>query len=207
MNVHKPSRSSVIGTGTLAATLLLTVCGTAGAQTPPTAVDKATTATAAADPRSAPPRCTADDLAATVQLQNTGSAKNTGSAMVMLQNKGSRTCTLRGYPGFAGLLANNRSDTLAVKRLPHPGPPTRVTLKPGATAFAGLKWTTCQKSNKNCHVIAGLRLTPPDGNRQLTAKVVGLNGQAVTRLTVSAAGLTTGTLQSTSQGVVFAPGS
>ncbi|MFI9363449.1 DUF4232 domain-containing protein [Kitasatospora sp. NPDC053057] len=203
MNVHRPSRLLAFGTGTLTATLLLTVCGSAGAQTQTstsTAVAKGT-ATVATAARSTVARCTTGELRATVQLQAAG------SAMVILENKGGHTCTLFGYPGYRGLRADNRPEALAVKRAPHPGPPEKVTLKPGTAAFAGLKWSACQKSDRSCHVISGLQLTPPDETKQLTAKVLGLDGKPVTQLTVSAAGLTTGSLQPVSQGVVFRPGS
>ncbi|MFJ9458503.1 DUF4232 domain-containing protein [Kitasatospora sp. NPDC101447] len=217
MTVRRPARIAAAGLTALAAAVLLTACNDdvgAGAQPAPTVT---VTGVASAQPtsggkatvpgatptgpmvtQSAGARCTADELTATVQLQDAG------SAMVMVTNKGGRSCTLFGYPGYGGLRADNSADTLAVKREPHPGPPTAITLKPKTTAFSGLKWSSCDKADPTCHVIAGLQLTPPDETRQLTAEVLGLDGKPVLQLLVSAQGLTTGSLQPSNQGVVFA---
>ncbi|MFH8381582.1 DUF4232 domain-containing protein [Kitasatospora sp. NPDC018058] len=92
---------------------------------------------------------------------------------------------------------------MAVKREPHPGPPVPVTLKSGTTAFAGLEWSDCAKSDPTCHVPSGLRQTPPDETTQLIADVQGVDAKPVVQLLVSAAGLTTGSLQPSNQSVVF----
>jgi Protein of unknown function (DUF4232) len=217
MNVRKPARLLVAGAAALAATVLLAACNDdAGAQAQSTAPGKATapaagapsTGPAATKPsgpaasqtaaQSAGARCTTDELDATVQIQGPG------SGMLLLKNKGSRTCTLYGYPGYAGLRADNSVDALPVKREPHPGPPVPITLKPGTNAFAGLTWSSCDKADSTCHVVTGLQLTPPDETRQLIAEVDGTDAKPVLQLLVSAAGLTTGSLQPSNQGVVFA---
>ncbi|GAB7184991.1 hypothetical protein ATKI12_4822 [Kitasatospora sp. Ki12] len=217
MTVRRPARIAAAAVTALAAAVLLTACDDdagAGAQpaptvtvtgagsVQPTSAGKGTvpvaTPTGPMVGQSAGARCTADELTATVQLQEAG------SAMVMVTNKGSRSCTLFGYPGYGGLRPDNSADTLAVKREPHPGPPMAITLKPRTTAFSGLKWSSCDKADPTCHVITGLRLTPPDETKQLTAEVLGLDGKPVVQLPVSAQGLTTGSLQPSNQGVVFA---
>ncbi|MEU9047140.1 MULTISPECIES: DUF4232 domain-containing protein [unclassified Kitasatospora] len=217
MTVRRPARLAAAGVTALAAAVLLTACnddaGT-GAQPAPTVTVTATTPAAptsagkvtvpGATPagpmvtQSAGARCKADELEATVQLQDAG------SAMLILTNKGSRSCTLFGYPGYGGLRPDNSADTIAVKREAHPGPPTAATLKPKTSAFAGLKWNSCDKADPTCHVVAGLQLTPPDETKPLTTEVIGLDGKPVVQLLVSAAGLTTGSLQPSNQGVVFA---
>ncbi|MFG2844797.1 DUF4232 domain-containing protein [Kitasatospora sp. NPDC048296] len=218
MNVRRPSRLLAAGVAALAATVLLTACNDdAGTDAQPTAPGKVTvpgvtptkaaptgatpthatpTGPAATQPASA--RCTSDELKADVQIQGPG------SAMLMLSNKGSRSCTLFGYPGYGGLGYDNGPLVVATKREPHPGPPESITLKPGVTAFAGLKWSDCAKSDPTCHILAGLQVTPPDETTPLVAQVDGVNAQPVTQLLVSAAGLTTGSLQPVSQSVVFA---
>lgn len=146
---------------------------------------------------SASTRCRTDELKADVQLQKEG------SAMVVLTNKGSRTCTVYGYLGYGGLLADNSAVNLATKREAYPGAPVRSTLKPGTSAFSGLKWASCDKADASCRVLAGVRVTPPDETTQLTATVIGLDGNPVQQLPVSAAGFTVGSLQPSNEGVVF----
>ncbi|MGC0319030.1 DUF4232 domain-containing protein [Kitasatospora acidiphila] len=144
-------------------------------------------------------RCHTDELKADVQLQ----PDFPGQAMVMLVNKGTRTCTVNGYLGYGGLAADNSRVDLTTKRVAHPGAPIEVTLQPGTTAFSGLKWSACDKADASCKVVTGLVVTPPDETTQLTAKVIGDDGQTVQQLTVSAAGLTVGSLQPGNEGVVF----
>ncbi|MCC9311773.1 DUF4232 domain-containing protein [Kitasatospora sp. RB6PN24] len=144
-------------------------------------------------------RCHTDELRADVQLQ----PDFPGNAMVMLVNKGTRTCTVDGYLGYGGLAADNSRVDLTTNRVAYPGAPIQVALEPGATAFSGLKWSSCDKADAGCEVLAGLVVTPPDETTRLTADVLGVDGQAVPQLTVSAAGLTVGSLQPSNQGVVF----
>ncbi|MCX4748669.1 DUF4232 domain-containing protein [Kitasatospora sp. NBC_01287] len=145
-------------------------------------------------------RCHTGELKADVQLQ----PDFPGTAMVMLTNKGTRTCTVYGYLGYGGLLADNSPVTLGTSRVAHPGPPVEATLKPGTTAFSGLKWASCDKGDVSCHVLAGVTITPPDETTQLTANVLDANGKPLEQLTVSAAGFTVGSLQPSNQGVIFA---
>ncbi|MEW1914851.1 DUF4232 domain-containing protein [Kitasatospora sp. NPDC085895] len=144
-------------------------------------------------------RCHTSELKADVQIQ----PDRPGSAMVMLVNKGTRSCTVFGYPGFGGLLADNSRIDVTTARVAQPGPPTQITLKPGTTAFSGLAWAPCDKSDTSCRVLSGLVVTPPDETTQLTAAVIGTDGKAVPQLTVSAAGLKAGTLQPSNQGVLL----
>ncbi|MEV6212939.1 DUF4232 domain-containing protein [Kitasatospora sp. NPDC051914] len=144
-------------------------------------------------------RCHTSELKADVQIQ----PDHPGSAMVMLVNKGTRSCTVFGYLGFGGLLADNSRLDVTTARVAQPGPPTQITLKPGTTAFSGLTWAPCDKSDTNCRVLSGLVVTPPDETTQLTATVLGTDGKTVPQLTVSATGLKTGTLQPSNQGVLL----
>ncbi|MFD9125474.1 DUF4232 domain-containing protein, partial [Kitasatospora sp. NPDC059571] len=143
-------------------------------------------------------RCRTTELKADVQLQGTP-----GSAMVMLTNRGDRTCTVKGYLGYGGLLADNSRSDVATTRVPQPGAPVTVTLKPGTTAFSGLKWTLCDKADASCQVLAGVVVTPPDETTQLTATVYGTDAKTVLQLPVAKAGFTVGTLQPSSQGVLL----
>ncbi|MEV4616884.1 DUF4232 domain-containing protein [Kitasatospora sp. NPDC049258] len=174
--------------------------GSAGGAAPATtggATAKAPAATPAGTP--AADRCHTADLKADIQLQG----DRPGSAMLMLVNRSARACTVYGYPGLGGLLADNSRVELTTNRVPNPGQPSRITLKPGTTAFAGLSWSFCSKSDADCKVLAGLELTPPDETTQLIATVLGTDAKPVNALTVSKAGIRVGSLQPAGQGVLF----
>jgi hypothetical protein len=142
-------------------------------------------------------RCHVADLKADIQVQGDG------SAMAILTNKSSRTCTVTGYLNYRGLLADNSTVAVTTKHVANPGAPVPITLKPGISAFSGVKWTSCDKADANCTVLAGMRVTPPEETTQLTATVIGTDGKPLPQLTVSSAGFTAGSLQPSSQGVVF----
>lgn len=146
-------------------------------------------------------RCHTGELKADLQIQ----PDHPGSAMVLLTNKGTRTCTLYGYLGYDGLRADNSALHLPTNRVAHPGAPIEVTLKPQTTAFSGLKWTWCDKVSPSCDSVATVVVTPPDETTQLTATVLGTDGKPLDRemLAVSRAGFTVGSLQPSNQGVVF----
>jgi hypothetical protein len=169
----------------------------AASASPAAQADAAPTAAAAAT-ATGPDRCHTSELKADVQLQGTP-----GSAMVMLTNKGDRTCTVKGYLGYGGLLADNSRVDVATSRVARPGAPVTVTLKPGTTAFSGLKWTLCDKADATCQVLAGIVVTPPDETTQVTATVYGTDAKTVLQLPVARAGFTVGTLQPSSQGVLL----
>ncbi|MET8630352.1 DUF4232 domain-containing protein [Kitasatospora sp. NPDC004669] len=146
-------------------------------------------------------RCHTADLKADIQMQPLPDAP---TAMVMLTDKSSRTCTVYGYLGYGGLLADNNPVATGSSLVAHPGQPVEATLKPGVCAFSGLKWSTCDKAEPTCKVLAGITVTPPDETTQLTADLIGIDGKPVHQvLTVSAAGFTVGSLQPISQSVVF----
>ncbi|WP_051813690.1 DUF4232 domain-containing protein [Kitasatospora sp. MBT63] len=190
----KPTASTATGAAQPAATTATQAAG--GGTTSGTAPTRG--ATAAATPAAAD-RCHTGEVKADIQLQG----DRPGSAMLMLVNKSTRTCTVFGYPGVGGLLADNSKVALTANRVAHPGAPVAVTLKPGTTAFAGLDWAPCSKSDVDCKVLAGLELTPPDETTQVIAAVLGTDGKPVNALTVSKAGVRVGSLQPASQGVVF----
>ncbi|WP_181442405.1 DUF4232 domain-containing protein [Streptomyces tateyamensis] len=146
-------------------------------------------------------RCHTGELTVDIQIQ----PDLVDSAMVLLTNKGSRTCTVQGYLGYDGLEASDRPLKLATNRVAHPGAPVAVTLKPGTTAFSGLKWASCDKASPTCPSVATIVVTPPDETTRLTARVLGTDGKPLTEqmLAVSPAGFTVGSLQPSNQGVVF----
>jgi hypothetical protein len=208
---RKPSTGIVIALTSLALGIGATGCGKSTPQANPSQTTSAVVPSSAASvPRTsvsaghstavapaATDRCHTADLKADVQLQKDG------SAMTIVTNKVSRTCTVNGYLNYRGLLADNSAVAVPTKHEAHPGAPVHVTLKPGTSAFSGLKWTSCDKADASCKVLAGVQVTPPEETTHLTATVIGTDGKTVLQLAVSAAGFTAGSLQPASQGVVF----
>jgi hypothetical protein len=180
--------------------------GGAGASAKPTTPGGSGSSVTPAAPAShggkAADRCHTADLKADIQMQPLPDAP---TAMVMLTNKSSRTCTVYGYLGYGGRLSDGNSTVVTgSSRVAHPGQPVEVSLKPGVSAFSGLKWSTCDKAEPTCKVLDAITITPPDETTQLTADLIGIDGKPVHQvLTVSAAGFTVGSLQPISQGVVF----
>ncbi|MDN3292538.1 DUF4232 domain-containing protein [Streptomyces ficellus] len=176
-------------------------CGNGGKAVEGAQADRSAAARASAAPAAAGTgvaRCRAAQLKADIQIQQEG------SAMLMLTNKSARTCTVKGYPAYSGLAADNSPLSVRTKRVAHPGAPMLVTLKPGRTAFAGLKWTSCDKADEKCNVLSGVVVTPPGDKAGITATVLGTDGKPVKEtLEVSAEGFTTGSLQPASQSVLF----
>jgi hypothetical protein len=171
--------------------------GSAVSSSPPQSSTSARHSTAATPAATGSDRCHVADLKADVQLQKDG------SAMAILTNKGSRTCSVNGYLNYRGLLADNSAVAVTTKHEAHPGAPVPVTLKPGTSAFSGVKWTSCDKADASCKVLAGVQVTPPEETTHVTAAVIGTDGRAVLQLSVSPSGFTAGSLQPASQGVVF----
>lgn len=204
----KRANSLVIALTSLALGIGAAGCGNPAPQANPSQTTSAGSAVSSAAPPSTASaghspagtgsdRCHTADLKADVQLQKDG------SAMTMLTNKGSRTCRVNGYLTYRGLLADNSAVTVPTKYQAHPGAPVPVTLKPGTSAFSGVKWTSCDKAAASCTVLAGVQVTPPDETTHVTATVLGTDGRALLQLAVSSAGFTAGSLQPASQGVVF----
>jgi len=205
----KLTESIAIALTSLVVGLGLAGCGAGKPQASPSQTTSATTSTVPPSGTSATHtttvtpagtgsgRCHAADLKADLQIQKDG------SAMAILTNKSSRTCTVTGYLSYHGLLADNSTVAVATKHVANPGAPVPITLKQGISAFSGVKWTSCDKAEANCTVLAGLRVTPPEDTTQLTATVLGTDAKPLQQLTVSSAGFTAGSLQPASQGVVF----
>ncbi|MBO2450254.1 DUF4232 domain-containing protein [Actinomadura barringtoniae] len=132
-------------------------------------------------------------------MQNAGGS--VASWMLTVTNNGSRTCTLYGYPSFG--LKNAADELLGDSKtvyVQHPGAATSITLRPGRTAFAGVKWNVCSDGD----LIGGLVLTPPGERSNTPVNLEGIgHSQEVPSLKLCSHSVTAGTFQPSSQGVVF----
>ncbi|RJQ80990.1 DUF4232 domain-containing protein [Pseudonocardiaceae bacterium YIM PH 21723] len=140
--------------------------------------------------------CTIDHLRADLQIQ----PQNTDRALLALTNTGSETCSVQGWANLVFNAADGKPAAINVQKVEQPGKGDTITLQSARTAFAGVKWTTCDKGADNCFVITGIALAAPTGNSSIPAGFKGLDGSQVTQLPINAVQI--GTLQPATQGVV-----
>jgi hypothetical protein len=78
-------------------------------------------------------------------------------AMVMVTNRAAHACVVDGWAAIS--LVNQANEVVPVHtaEVRQPGAPVKITLKPGTTAWAGIKWTACDKGDVSCGVGDALR--------------------------------------------------
>lgn len=103
-------------------------------------------------------RCRTAGLSATVGRLDPGAGQR--DLPVVLTNVSSRPCTLRGYPGAAFVDAAGERLGRDPKRAP--GEAATVTLAPGDSAWAGLRYASPGVSGAHAATPAALLVTPPD---------------------------------------------
>ncbi|MEU9924380.1 DUF4232 domain-containing protein [Streptomyces griseoluteus] len=158
-----------------------------GTTRPSSAPDTATKTVAPDSARST--RCHTSELRAAVGRNDPGAGQE--NFPVVLTNKSSRTCTLRGYPGAAFVNASGTQLGRDPERTP--GSPVTVALRPGQSAWAGLTFSNPQVSGAKSEKPASLVVTPPDERDPLkvswTGGPVPVSGNSSSvRLTVFAPG-------------------
>ncbi|MFF9623443.1 DUF4232 domain-containing protein [Streptomyces griseosporeus] len=104
-------------------------------------------------------RCHTSELSASVGRNDPGAGQE--NFPVVLTNTSSRTCTVHGYPGAAFVGADGRQLGPDPRR--QTGVTARtVTLAPGHSAWAGLRFANPEISGARTAVPAALLVTPPD---------------------------------------------
>ncbi|MEW2130895.1 DUF4232 domain-containing protein [Streptomyces sp. NPDC005435] len=103
-------------------------------------------------------RCHTSELRASVGRNDPGAGQE--NFPVVLTNTSSRTCTVHGYPGAAFVDASGRQLGPDPKR--SAGSAVTVTLRPGASAWAGLTFSNPEISGADKARPAALVVTPPD---------------------------------------------
>ncbi len=86
------------------------------------------------------------------------------------------------------------------KKVNEPGPAEAFTVKPGTSAFAGIKWTTCDKGDSSCGVGNTLRYNLEASTDGPVATLEGFPAAESSGITMKS--LQIGTLQPSNQGVV-----
>ncbi|MFC9463475.1 DUF4232 domain-containing protein [Streptomyces coelicoflavus] len=111
-------------------------------------------------------RCHTSELRAAVGRVDPGAGQR--NFPVVLTNTSERTCTVYGYPGAAFVDASGKQLGPDPERAP--GSPLTVTLTPGASAWAGLSFSSPQISGARTATPAALLVTPPDERAPLKVK-------------------------------------
>jgi hypothetical protein len=206
MNIRRTSvRLSMIAAGAIAVATLSGCAGLPGAS-------KATSESNAALPSSAgsgqPAKgtCSATDFKADIQMQPPNQFVSPGMALLALTNTSTHPCTIKGWADVTPGNLTGNSATGPEQKVTQPGPAQPITLQPGNTAFAGVRFVDDPAQKDNEFKTTEFDVTPPGAKSSISATVRGTDGQ---NLDPSSSGgeihLTStqiGTLQSSPQGVV-----
>ncbi|GAA3832597.1 DUF4232 domain-containing protein [Streptomyces chiangmaiensis] len=114
-------------------------------------------------------RCHTTELRATVGRNNPGAGQE--NFPLVLTNSSGRTCTIAGYPGAAFVDASGKQLGPDPKR--SSGSPTKITLAPGKSAWAGLTFSNPEVSEAHTATPTAILITPPDEKDSLKVKWAG----------------------------------
>jgi hypothetical protein len=144
--------------------------------------------------------CRSSAMSADITFQPERTSGATRMALVALTNKSSKTCRVAGRAAIS--LTNAAGEVVGVptREVGEPGTAVPITLKPGRTAFEGIKWTTCDKAASTCHVGNGMRFNLEASTDGPGARLIGFPAAEKSNITIKS--LSIGTLQPSTQGVV-----
>jgi hypothetical protein len=134
--------------------LALAACSPASAPSAPStgeeeqAVNAPLVPSEAASPSNGADACSTRRLGIRVSRQE-GEAGGQVRARLILSNTGTNTCSLNGWPKLA-LSRNGRQVDTAPSMVNEPATPSSVSLGPGQSAFAGLRWEPCDPGSAGC---------------------------------------------------------
>jgi Protein of unknown function (DUF4232) len=148
----------------------------------------------------AAPVCRTRDLTAVVTWQPQGDTTQTHRGLVTLSNKKKSSCTVEGWAAIS--LVNAADEVVPVKtsQVNQPGTPVKITLKPGGSAWAGIKWTACDKGDSSCGAGNTLRFNLEASTDGDVAELEGFPEPEDSNITMER--LQIGSLQPSNQGVV-----
>jgi hypothetical protein len=172
-----------------------TAGGTAGGKTGGTA-----TGTTAARTGKTVAACRTRDLSAVVTFQSERTSGTTRMAMVTLTNTTGNTCVVHGWASISLVDAADEAVPVRTTQVDQPGAPVRTTLRPGTSAFAGIKWTACDKADASCGAGNTLRFNLEASTDGAVAELEDFPDPAAGAITMTK--LQLGSLQPSHQGVV-----
>ncbi|MEW2499785.1 DUF4232 domain-containing protein [Amycolatopsis sp. CA-161197] len=203
--------ATVVSFAALAVSLTACSGSTGGSASPDSLVARNATASASAPATvAAPPQ--APSTSAKPPVQKAASAEtfhaeltlqpDQNVALLTLENRGKTTVTLKGWPKLRFLGADGSPLGFPIHDVEIPGAATAVTLKPGTTAFAGVKWTLGDKADPDAFVASNFEATPPGTTGTTNIDLIGLDGQTVQVPQFPIKSVEVGTLQPAAQGVL-----
>lgn len=125
-----------------------------------------------------------------------------GLGLLAVENNTSATATIDGWPTLSFLNAANEPVAVPVQKVSVPGAATAITLAPGESAFAGVKWTDGDKASTSTFVATTLKIAAPGSNTPVVADVIGTDGQKQSYYEFDITSVQVGTLQPSTQGVL-----
>ncbi|MFJ4844845.1 DUF4232 domain-containing protein [Streptomyces sp. NPDC088733] len=134
------------------------------ATTPATPAAPSSPATGTGTTAAASTRCHTADLRASIGANNPGAGQE--NFPVVLTNRSSRTCTVYGFPGLAFVDSAGRQVTVDPERQTGMAK-QRITLAPGASAWAPMTFSNPDISGATTVVPAAVLVTPPDERTSL----------------------------------------
>ncbi|GIF38666.1 DUF4232 domain-containing protein [Actinoplanes xinjiangensis] len=143
--------------------------------------------------------CGTQDVAVTITAQPGGDT-TVRRGLVAVTNTAKSACTLRGWLFVTLVNAANEPVGPPAETVEEPGPAQDIEIRPGTTAFAGLKWTACDKADSACHVGNTIRYSLTKSTDGPAAKLDGFPAPEKSGITMKS--LLIGSLQPATQGVV-----
>lgn len=128
--------------------------------------------------------------------------QHAGLGLLALTDVTRRSIAVRGWPALVFYNAANESLAVPTKNVAVPGAGPSITIGPGETAFAGVRWVTGGKADPKTFVATSVRLTPPGYGGSINVRVVGAGGQSGGDVEFDMTSVQIGTLQPSSQGVL-----
>lgn len=125
-----------------------------------------------------------------------------GLGLLTLTNVSKNNVTVKGWASLVFLNAANEAVAVPVKQVNVPGAGSSITVPPGRTAFAGVKWAVGAKADPKTFVATSVQLTPPGASGRINVKIVGTDGRSGGYVEFDMTSVQVGTLQPSSQGVL-----
>ncbi|MEV6632726.1 DUF4232 domain-containing protein [Actinoplanes sp. NPDC051470] len=143
--------------------------------------------------------CANDGLQVTVTLQP-DRGDRAARGLVAVTNTGKRACSVEGRVMI--WLTNVAGEVVKVPatQVNEPGAGTAISLRPGRSAFQGIKWAPCDKGNESCPTGNGLGFSVNGSTGGPGAELSGFPRPESSGITMKS--LRIGTLQPVTQGVV-----
>ena len=144
--------------------------------------------------------CTATDIKVALTEQPQRREGDSRMALVQLTNASSRTCNVGGWPVIKLVNVTDEVVTVPTQDVAEPGASVPADLALGTGAFAGIKWTICDKAAADCPTGNTIKVGLAKGGPLATAALEGFPNPEQSGITFKS--LQVGTMQPSYQGMV-----